>query len=263
MKQRVPQTAVATATVLILVAFAVLRPSARATPHFEYAGERGPSYWGELAPEWQTCSGAGGRQTPVDLVSRTSVPLPPLARLQLNLRSTPISLINNGHTIEQEYEPGSTLTLNGITFELKQFHYHTLSEHTVDGVRHPMEQHAVFKDPRTGNLVVIGVFYRIGATSSFLGNFTDLPLRPNERITSTRTINLADGLPATDSFFAYSGSLTTPPCSEIVTWFVLKEPVEMSQAQFERAWGIMGNNFRPTQKRSPALPIFTTPQQAQ
>jgi carbonic anhydrase len=226
---------------------------------FEYSGDFGPAFWAELSPAWSACSGAGGRQTPVDISPSGSLPtLPILTALQLSLRPTPIELVNNGHTLELEYEPGSTLTFNGVVYDLLQFHYHTLSEHTVDGFRYPMEQHAVFRDPRTGNLAVLGMFYQVGATSSFLGSFTDLPLRKGQRVESARTINLADSLTATDSYFAYSGSLTTPPCSEIVTWLLLKTPAQMSQTQFENAWRIMGNNFRPTQRRSPSLVLFST-----
>jgi carbonic anhydrase len=227
---------------------------------FEYSGDSGPAFWGELSPEWSACSGAGGRQTPIDISPSENLPsLAILTRLQFSLRPTAIELVNTGHTLELEYEPGSTLTFNGVVYDLLQFHFHTLSEHTVDGARYPMEQHAVFKDSRTGNLAVLGMFYKIGAPSSFLGTFTDLPLRKGQRVESHRTISLADSLTSTDSYFAYRGSLTTPPCSEIVTWFVLKTPAEMSQAQFEGAWRIMGNNFRPTQPRSPSLVVFSTP----
>jgi carbonic anhydrase len=225
---------------------------------FHYSGDAGPAFWGELAPEWVACSGAGGRQTPIDINPARTQPLPVLTSLQLNLRPTPINLRNNGHGLELEYEPGSTLTINGVVFDLLQFHFHTLSEHTIGGTRYPMEQHAVFRDSRTGTLAVVGLFYRIGANNPFLANFTELPRREGQRVRSDRTINVADSLTATDSYFAYGGSLTTPPCSENVIWLVLKTPAEMSQAQFERAWSIMGNNFRPTQPRSPSLEVFTT-----
>jgi carbonic anhydrase len=76
-------------------------------------------------------------------------------------------------------------------------------------------------------------------------------------VRSERTINLADSLTSTDSYYAYSGSLTTPPCTETVTWLVLKTPAEMSQAQFESIWVITGNNFRPTQPRA-SRAVFTT-----
>jgi carbonic anhydrase len=246
---------------LILGYLAARETTEAAEPvNFEYSGDLGPAFWGTLSPDWSACSGLGGRQTPIDISPSRNLPsLPTLTRLQLHLRPTNIELVNTGHTLELEYEPGSTLTFNGVVYDLLQFHFHTLSEHTIDGERYPMEQHAVFRDVRTGNLAVLGMFYKIGAASAFLGNFTELPLRKGQRVASERTINLLDSLTPTDSYFAYSGSLTTPPCSEIVTWLVLETPAEMSQAQFENAWRIMGNNFRPTQRRSPSLVVFSTP----
>lgn len=233
---------------------------AAAAPHFEYSGDFGPAFWGELSPDWKACSGAGGRQTPIDITPSQNLPSHPLlTRLQLHLRVTPIELVNTGHTLELEYEPGSTLTFNGVVYDLLQFHFHTLSEHTIDTLRFPMEQHAVFRDSRTGNLAVVGLLYKIGRESSFLANFTELPLKKGQRVESEHTINLSESLTATDSYFAYHGSLTTPPCSEIVTWLVLKTPAEMSHAQFNRAWQIMGNNFRPTQPKSSSLIVFATP----
>jgi carbonic anhydrase len=162
-----------------LVAFGYVASSE--TPHaaeqvtFQYSGDAGPGFWGELAPEWSACSGAGGRQSPIDINPSRTQPLALLTPLQLSLRRTPINLLNNGHTLELEYEPGSTLTFNGVVHDLLQFHIHTLSEHSIDGTHYPMEQHAVFRDQRTGNLAVIGLFYRIGATNAFLADFTELP----------------------------------------------------------------------------------------
>ena len=146
-----------------------------------------------------------------------------------------------------------------MIYDLLQVHFHTLAEHTVDGTRYPMEQHAVFKDARTGQLAVVGLFYRIGATSPFLARFPAVPERSGERVQSPRLVNLQESLTATNSYFAYRGSLTTPPCDEIVTWLVLKTPAEMSQAQFDQVWRVMGNNFRPTQPRGPLMIVFATP----
>lgn len=232
---------------------------AASTPHFEYSGDAGPDFWSELSSDWHACSGVGGRQTPIDISPSQQLPtLAVLTPLQLTLRPVEIELLNTGHTLEQEAAVGDTLTFNRVVYDLLQMHFHTLSEHTVDGVRYPMEQHAVFKDARSGALAVIGMFYKIGATSAFLANFTELPEKTGQTFESQHTVNLRDSLTATDSHFAYSGSLTTPPCSEIVTWLLLKAPAEMSQAQFARIWRVMGNNFRPTQPRSALMTVFAT-----
>jgi carbonic anhydrase len=245
----------------VLLMFGPWKETTRAadTPHFEYSSDAGPAFWSGLSSDWRACSGIGGRQTPIDISPSQTLPtLPVLTPLQLTLRPTEISLLNNGHTLELEAGAGDTLTFNGVVYDLLQVHFHTLSEHTVDGVRYPMEQHAVFKDARTGALAVIGMFYKIGASSAFLANFTELPEKTGQTFESRRTVNVRDSLTATDSYFAYSGSLTTPPCLEIVTWLLLKTPAEMSQEQFARFWRVMGNNFRPTQPRSELMTIFAT-----
>jgi len=90
------------------------------TPTFSYSGDNGPGFWGQLDPAWEACAGGSGRQSPIDI---TNVQIDPrLKALDITLKPTPISLINNGHTIEQEYEPGSTLTIDGETYRLQQFH---------------------------------------------------------------------------------------------------------------------------------------------
>ncbi len=116
-------------------------------PEFAHFGDNGPGFWGETAG-WEACAGTsrGQRQSPIDIdfivLDRHLGPL----QLQ-RLHPTPLALTNNGHTIEEEYEPGSSLIVNDVAYGLSQFHFHTLSEHTVAGQQAAMELHAVFADP--------------------------------------------------------------------------------------------------------------------
>jgi carbonic anhydrase len=197
---------------------------------FGYSGDIGPGFWGELDSSWIACS-TDLRQTPIDISG--AVLDNKLTPLDLVLQDTEIELINNGHTIEQEYEPGSSLRLNGVTYDLLQFHFHTFSEHTIRGVRYPMELHAVFRNSGTGNLAVLGTFFQIGGENQFLAEFDDhLPEKDGDHFSSEHHINLANGLTETSSYYTYAGSLTTPPCSPIVTWVLLKEPATISAEQF-------------------------------
>jgi carbonic anhydrase len=214
-----------------------------------YSGDHGPGFWSETAG-WETCGRGtqrGARQTPIDI--RETVVDSHLHRLELRIEETKISLVNNGHTIEQEYENGSQLMLHGATYELQQFHFHTLSEHAIKGRRGAMEMHAVFKNLADNTLAVVAVMYEIGAPSPFLDHLIEagLPAKSGEEIHSTHPINLVDGLTDSASYYTYPGSLTTPPCSETVTWFVLKRPATLSQSQFDSFDHILGNNFRPLQ----------------
>ena len=236
-----------------LVLAALLVPavaSGTEAEHFQYTGDNGPGFWGELnAPDWEVCVDGLG-QSPINFGRRTTVD-PTLEPLELTLEETPMHLLNNGHAIEAEYEAGSTLTIEGTEYELLQFHFHTLAEHTVRRARLPMEMHAVFKDPVSGNLAVVGLFFRIGRESEFLDDLITAGLPQKEGDTSTvGSVDVADVLTpaATSSYYRYTGSLTTPPCSEIVTWTVLNGPAPtMSNAQFRAFQDVMGNNFRPIQ----------------
>ena len=218
---------------------------------FEYSGDEGPAYWHELDAGFAAC-GLGINQSPID-IQRPIRRAGRLGALDLDLHDTEIHLKNNGHTIEQEYEAGSRLTFGGVTYELLQFHFHTLSEHTLRGERYPMEMHAVFRNADSGNLAVIGQLFRVnrgGKVNAFLDEFDDdLPKKKDDVFTDAAHINLADGLRNTRSYFTYPGSLTTPPCSPIVTWIVLRQVASMSQGQFEAFRDIVGNNFRPLQDR--------------
>ena len=118
--------------------------STHPTATFSYSGDNGPGFWAQLDPAWEACAAGSGRQSPID-ITRVRID-PRLTRLNLALKPTPIALVNNGHTIEQEYELGSTLTLGRATYRLQQFHFHALSEHTIGGWRGVVELHAVFKD---------------------------------------------------------------------------------------------------------------------
>lgn len=231
---------------------AVSAASDPATPEIGYSGDNGPGFWGET-PGWESCGGtaATARQSPIDIdhvaFDRR------LGPLRLELHETPLDLTNNGHTIEEEYEPGSSIALNGLVYGLTQFHFHTLSEHTIAGRHAVMELHAVFAEPASSNKAVVGMLFVIGKSNLFISALMadGLPKKSGDVVdVPSRAINLADALTDTSRYYTYAGSLTTPPCTETVTWFVLHEPAELSLAQFEALRTILGNNFRPLQKRN-------------
>ena len=221
-------------------------------PEFAYSGDNGPGFWGET-PGWEACAGTSRtqRQSPIDIdhvvFDRH------LGPLQLQLHETPLALTNNGHTIEEEYEPGSSLMVNGVVYGLSQFHFHTLSEHTVGGRHAAMELHAVFADPASDNKAVVGQLFVIGKTNRFVAELLThgLPTKSGDEVNvPSQMINVADALTNTSRYYTYPGSLTTPPCTETVTWFVLHEYAQLSSEQFDAFRHILGNNFRPLQKRN-------------
>ena len=166
---------------------AALSASESAAPEFGYSGDNGPGFWGETQG-WEACAGTSRtqRQSPIDI--DLAVVDRHLGPLQLRLRETPLALTNNGHTIEEEYEPGSSLTVNRVVYGLSQFHFHTLSEHTVAGRHAAMELHAVFADPASENKAVVGQLFVIGKPNRFVAGLLThgLPARSGDEVNIRR-----------------------------------------------------------------------------
>ena len=214
-------------------------------PHWSYEGEAGPDHWGDLAADYATCS-TGTHQSPVDILAPESQAL---TDIQFNYNPSALTIKNNGHTIQVDYAEGSSITVDGTTYNLLQFHFHHPSEHTVDGVVYPMEMHLVHADA-DGNLAVIGVLIKEGvkANAAFAPVWANLPAEEVEpTLIDGATVNAADLLPADRTYDTYSGSLTTPPCSENVKWLVLTTPVELSVEQITAFSDIFEHNARPVQ----------------
>jgi len=200
-------------------------------PHWTYEGEEGPEHWGEMAEEFRMCA-EGLNQSPVDLVTEVHAELP---ELEFEYYSTPVNEINNGHTIQQNVKPGSFLRIpsQDMKYELKQFHFHSPSEHRVAGQSYAMEMHFVHANEE-GALAVVGVLVNEGEEHPVLKQlWSFMPQNPGETAEQPIGIEDTDLLPPTRDYFTYSGSLTTPPCTEGVKWVVLKTPIEASAEQIE------------------------------
>jgi len=139
---------------------------------------------------------------------------------------------------------------------LSQFHFHAPSEHMVDGVPFDAEIHLVHTN-RIGELLVIGVLLT-KSDAAQAGVFDDIMGHAPATVTTTSlqgTVNAMDLLPAKQSFYTYTGSLTTPPCTEGVRWFVMTTPVVVTSAFIQQLHSVIGqfpgyngypNNNRPT-----------------
>lgn len=228
---------------LIIVVGPDAKSISRSSTDWGYNGATGPSSWGELSSEFATCK-QGLQQSPVDLKSTASANLPPI---EFNYKYTPFKVINNGHTLQVEYAPGSSIALAGKQYELLQFHFHAPSEHSIDGKTYPIEAHLVHKS-QDGKLAVIGIFMKEGRENSFIqALWSNLPESEGENQVRGISINASAMPPANKSYYNYPGSLTTPPCSEGVNWIVLKTPIEVSQEQIDAFKSIYNGNARPVQ----------------
>ena len=211
---------------------------------FGYSGESGPENWGRLRPEWQACS-IGVNQSPVDLDHLIEAELPALG---IRYTASGHEVVNNGHAIQVNANPGSTLEVDDKTFHLQQFHFHVPSEHRLEGRSFPLEAHLVHADAQ-GALMVLGVLFEVGAPNDVLDTIlTSLPSGVGQKRALDRPIAAAGLLPSNRDYLRYNGSLTTPPCSEAVRWLIMKNRVTASQVQIDRIGAAIGfANNRPLQ----------------
>ena len=219
--------------------------------HWGYRGVEGPDHWAMLNPSYNVCE-TGRQQSPINIVMPRHGH--DQEELVFHYQPTPLSIRNNGHTIQVNYQGGSYLQLNGRSYKLRQFHFHDPSEHHIDGKVYPMEMHLVHQDER-GHLLVVGVLLEFGKENRVFSRVGDwmqhhtgsrLPSTGQE-VSTDLTFNLMDILPQDTHHFSYHGSLTTPPCSEGVQWIVLKTPIAISKVQADRFNATVGPNARPVQ----------------
>ncbi|WP_457608120.1 carbonic anhydrase [Nitratifractor sp.] len=208
-----------------------------------YSGKTGPKYWGDLDPKFAMCK-LGKNQSPVDITGTVKAELKPL---NIDYRSEASEVLNNGHTVKVNFKPGGTLEVDGKRFALLQYHFHTPSETAIDGKLYPMEAHLVHAD-KDGNLAVVSVMFKVGATNADLDKILKkMPKKKGEKYSLASGLGAETLLPKIRSYYRFSGSLTTPPCSEDVRWFVMSEPVELSKEQLRDFEAVMGKNNRPVQ----------------
>ena len=232
--------------VLAALALMVRVPLAQehAGPHWTYEGSEGPEHWGDLEKGFAACH-VGHLQSPIDIHGSKGADVPPI---QFAYQAVPLHIVNNGHTIQVNYAPGSAITVGGTRYELKQFHFHHPSEEKIDGKGSAMVAHLVHASA-AGKLAVVAVLLDPGTANPFITRLWEHlpPHAGKEETFADVTIDVADLLPADRGYYTFSGSLTTPPCSEGVTWFVLKTPASISEAQADAFGRIYPLNARPVQ----------------
>ena len=211
--------------------------------HWGYSGDQGPANWGRLSPDYALCAD-GSAQSPIDIRDASELDLVDIA---FDYGETENNIFNNGHTIQVNTDAGSYIIYNGIRYDLLQFHFHLPSEHTINGEAAAMEIHFVHQDGNSGALAVVGVMLRQGETHNepYAAVFDHLPAEVGEAQARGDAIALESLLPAERRFYTYQGSLTTPPCSEIVRWLLLATPLELSAAQIAAFAEIYEGNARP------------------
>jgi carbonic anhydrase len=211
--------------------------------HWSYEGEGAPENWAKVDKKFFMCK-EGKNQSPINLTGFVESELPAIA---FNYKLTSTEILDNGHTEQVNVKEGSSITVDGIQFDLKQFHFHTPSENNINGSSFPLEAHFVHAS-KAGELAVVAVMFEEGEANVAL---TELWAQMPEKAGEHHTIDakhLDALLPKNRDYYRFNGSLTTPPCTEGVRWLVMKKPVTLSKAQVEKFAKIMHmHNNRPIQ----------------
>ena len=255
-------------SVTVILIFSVGSSQASSLAHWSYSGHEGPTHWSNLADEYQLC-GSGQNQSPIDIQSTVKSNL---FKLNADYYNVPLQILNNGHTIQFNYSSisetekhqvsidgnlqllpsaksyNSSLKISGEKYSLLQVHFHSPSEHQVNGKHHSLEAHFVHANT-SGQLAVVGVLFNEGEANSLISKLWEF--MPSEAGAVKKiegvTVNAGDLLPDSLAYYHYRGSLTTPPCSEAVRWFVLETPQTVSKAQVKKFLSVVGENNRPVQ----------------
>ncbi len=223
--------------------------------HWGYEADNGPDDWGSMDPAWILCA-EGLEQSPIDLADSADIELPGVEihtpsgqEVAILNQEGVLGALDNGHTIQINSKTGETMTVGDRTYALVQFHFHAPSEHTVDGEHFPMEMHFVHQ-AADGALAVVGVLIEEGAENLGIAPlWAQLAEAPGTETTVQIPAGFADHIFPGDvtGIFHYDGSLTTPPCSEGVKWYVRKTPTQLSGDQIAAFTAIYDHNNRPVQ----------------
>lgn len=212
--------------------------------HWTYEGKQGPDNWAKLSPEFATCE-TGRNQSPINIENTMRASLKPLKGLQ---KFPAKDIVNNGHTVQVNFKQGNMLVLDSAPYQMKQVHFHAPSENTINGKSFPLEAHFVHADAK-GNLTVIGVMFKEGEANPGLEKlWAQLPDKEGAPVSLKSRVIPSELIPENRAYYRFSGSLTTPPCSEGVRWLLMKTPMTASKSQieaFERA--VKHHNNRPVQ----------------
>lgn len=213
-------------------------------PHWGYEGQEKPENWGKLSPEYSTCEN-GKNQSPINIdhVLKTEH-----SKLKLTFEDGQQNIINNGHTIEIDVSGNNQLEIDDEIFTLQQFHFHTPSENTIKGKYFPMAAHFVYKN-KDNELAVIALMFNKGEANSELAKaWQQMPTESGKSAILANAVDIKALFPKELNYYRFSGSLTTPPCTEGVRWIVLQQQSQASAEQIEKFHSIMHHdNNRPIQ----------------
>ena len=209
-----------------------------------YSGQTGSENWATLSADNFACTGKN--QSPINLTGFIEADLTPI---KFDYQQGGHEVINNGHTIQVNFNEGSSIELDGHSFNLLQVHFHAPSENHINGKSYPLEAHLVHAD-KDGNLAVVAVMYEQGslAHDGIKAIWSSMPEKAGETQKLPAMMNVSGILPKSREYYRFNGSLTTPPCSEGVQWLVMKDSVVVEKQQIDAFVNVLHeSNNRPIQ----------------
>ena len=184
-------------------------------------------------------------QSPVDIRPEEAIPAK-LPEITYKYKPFQMIIVDNGHTIQGFGSENSFITVGNKRYQFLQFHFHSPSEHTINGEAYPLELHLVHQEVGTDNLAVVGVFIEEGEENSYIGNiFNEIPSEEKVEKQTNLMVNLSDFIPPAQDYYTYIGSLTTPPCTVGVDWILFDEPIQASTDQIGIFTKVHDNTARP------------------
>ncbi len=220
--------------------------AAQSGADWSYTGKTGPQLWSRLDPAYQACN-RGHEQSPVDIHgTHRDKNLQPLQFHYIAVGST---RLNAGHGIEVLVNPGSTLTANGVRYQLVRLDFHNPSEHSIKGKFADMEVDLVHRSAE-GKTAIVAVFLNQdrGLPNALLATlWQHLPKKPGTTTKIADMVNAGGFLPGDTGYWTYTGSTLEPPCTEGALWFVLQEDLSISRSQYRAFTDLYKINTRPVQ----------------
>lgn len=223
-----------------VMAVTLLGVSSLYAAEWGYGKHNGPKEWGKLDESYKACR-IGVSQSPINVLSKSSKKAS--NELSVSYQNDSKDIVNNGHSLQVNFSQGSEVSFKNTKYKLVQLHFHTPSENKVDGKSYPLEMHLVHQNDK-GELLVIAVFFQQGKENSALKTIIkNAPKKVNENV-ALKDLNPNALMPNSHAYYAFEGSLTTPPCSEQVQWVVLKKSLQASKQQISDLHAILHDNAR-------------------
>jgi carbonic anhydrase len=237
-------------TFVLLVVAVVLAPGgprAQWKTRWSYEGATGPEHWGDLDPAYAACK-VGKEQSPIDIRDAKKADLP---AVRFEYKSGPLRIINNGYTAARvNYAPGNgnLLIVGDKRYELTQFHFHRPSEEYIHGKPYDMVAH-LLHEASDGKVAAVAVLLKSGSANATIQQIWEhMPkTQGKEEEIAGVEVNPAGLLPHDSAYYTYPGSLTAPPYTEGITWFVLKTPVDISAEEINAFAKLYPHDVRPLQ----------------